>query len=203
MDPAYLLTRSHVHDMDSMMAYAALAMPIMERYGAERVTKAQPIVCLDGEYDGARVGIVRFPSTEKLLEFWNCPEYAPVREIRRSACTADLWMIPGLPATKDEEPDKPKVYMMAFNKTTDVEAMRGYAQGAGLLAKAQGAVVLAATNEVVTLDGKAPDHRVVIMRFPGDEAFAGFWNNPEYQPLRAIRLAATSRSDVLLSPGLD
>jgi uncharacterized protein (DUF1330 family) len=201
MNPAFLFTRSHVHDMEGMKKYASLSVPIMDRYGAERVARAQPIASLDGEYDGARVGIVRFPSAEKLLEFWNCPEYAPIKEIRRSACTADLWMIPGFPETERKEAGT-QVYMMAFNKTVDAEAMRTYAEGAGRLAKAQGAVVLAATNEVVVLEGNPPDHRVVIMSFPDNDAFNGFWQHPEYQPLRAIRLSSTSRSDVLLSPGL-
>jgi uncharacterized protein (DUF1330 family) len=100
MDPAYLLIRSRIHDPEGMKTYATLSEPVVARYGPQYLAKAPTIVCLDGEYDGSRVILVRYPNAEKLLEFWNSPEYAPLKEMRRRACTADIWMIPGLPETK-------------------------------------------------------------------------------------------------------
>lgn len=43
----------------------------------------------------------------------------------------------------------------------------------------------------------------VVMRFPSEDAALAFYNDPEYEPLKQQRLAATTNHSMLLSPGVE
>jgi uncharacterized protein (DUF1330 family) len=103
MEPAYLFIRTHIHDLEKMKEYGARVAPITEKFGGVFIVRGGEVVCMEGSYDECRVVVIRFPSKEKLLEFWNSEEYAPVRKIRHSASKADIWMVPGIPEKVSEK----------------------------------------------------------------------------------------------------
>ena len=69
--------------------------------------------------------------------------------------------------------------------------------GSRPLAEKHGAQALVRTEHVEALDGKHDGRRLMIMSFPNIREFRAFWNSPEYQELRKLRLAA-AESDVWL-----
>jgi uncharacterized protein (DUF1330 family) len=40
--------------------------------------------------------LFEFPSMETIHQFWNSPEYIPVKELRRGAAILEIWAVPGV-----------------------------------------------------------------------------------------------------------
>lgn len=82
------------------------------------------------------------------------------------------------------------VYFVAVHNVTDPDQLRQYvaaASGGGLGA----AEVVAADEDAVTYEGD-PRSRVVILRFPSQEAVDEWYKSEAYQKALPLRLNATS-----------
>ena len=51
--------------------------------------------CVEGEWKLPRTVVVRFPSYDKALEFYNSEEYKPVRQIRLDNSVGNVIIIKG------------------------------------------------------------------------------------------------------------
>ena len=91
-------------------------------------------------------------------------------------------------------------YYILTHTVTDLERYRKeyLRQVAPLIAKHKGEVIVASVD-AEPLQGDPPKG-VVIMRFPSEQAVRDFAYDPEYQPLKEIRLAVTTDSNVVLAP---
>lgn len=91
-------------------------------------------------------------------------------------------------------------YYVLMQTITDRERyQREYIPGTGrILAKHQGEL-LAVTLDAEALDGNPPG-AIVVLRFPSEDAVRAFANDPEYQPLKKIRLEVTTDSSAALVP---
>jgi len=67
------------------------------------------------------------------------------------------------------------------------------------IAKYDGEVAVAC-SEAEPLQGN-PEKGVVVLRFPSEQAVRDFVNDPEYQPVKAIRQALTTNANAVLAPG--
>lgn len=61
-----------------------------------------------------------------------------------------------------------------------------------------GGEVLAADDDAISIEGQWPSRRTVIMRFPSEDAFYGWYRSPEYQDLLKHRLASSTGSFALI-----
>ena len=59
--------------------------------------------------------------------------------------------------------------------------------------------VIAASFDVEALQGD-PEKAVVVIRFPSEQTVRDFINDPEYQPVKDIRMALTTNANAVLSP---
>ncbi len=91
-------------------------------------------------------------------------------------------------------------YYILMQTITDMERYRQeYIPGTGrILAKHQGEMLAVSLN-VEVLDGNPPG-AIVVLRFPSEDAVRAFANDPEYQPLKKIRLEVTTDSSAVLLP---
>jgi len=89
------------------------------------------------------------------------------------------------------------VFLISSCNIEDPERYATYAPGVMPLLQKHGAQVLAADNELTALEGPARD-TTVILKFPSKEAVQNFYDDPEYAPLKEIRLGSTSNGSVLL-----
>ena len=67
-----------------------------------------------------------------------------------------------------------------------------------LLAKHQ-AEVIVAESEATPLQGD-PAKGVVVLRFPSEQAVQDFVNDPDYQPIKKIRLGLTTNANAVMAP---
>ena len=80
--PAYLIAQINVTNEDSYKEYLAKVTPTVEKYGGEYIIRAGKFKTVLGNWDYKRNVVIEFPSLEKAKEFYNCPEYQPIKKIR-------------------------------------------------------------------------------------------------------------------------
>ena len=91
-------------------------------------------------------------------------------------------------------------YFILTHTVTDLEKYRNeyIPQVLPFIAKYDGEIVVASFDAEV-LQGN-PEKGVVVLRFPSEEAVRGFVNDPEYQPVKELRLAVTTNGNAVLAP---
>ena len=91
-------------------------------------------------------------------------------------------------------------YYILTQTITDIERYRAeyVPMVIPFIAKHDGEVVVASFN-TESLQG-SPEKGVVVLRFPSEEAVRNFVNDPEYQPVKEIRLALTTNGNAVLAP---
>lgn len=80
----YVVATVKVLDPSCLDAYGAIAAPLVEHYGGEYIARTSAPEVLEGEWPSDRdTVLMRWPSRDAFLTFWNSPEYAKAKEIRK------------------------------------------------------------------------------------------------------------------------
>ncbi|HJQ98938.1 MAG TPA: DUF1330 domain-containing protein [Candidatus Polarisedimenticolaceae bacterium] len=82
-------------------------------------------------------------------------------------------------------------YIIADLEVTHAETFQEYRLQVPALIEKYGGRYLARGGAVEVLEGSWRPARAVIVEFPDMAALKRFWDAPEYQPLRAIRVRST------------
>ena len=95
-------------------------------------------------------------------------------------------------------------YMLAFVRFKDFEAYsREYLPHAHAIVTRYGGQAVAVSENVIPLEGALPGGRAVIVEFPTMEAAKAFYDDPEYQPLKAIRQRYCDSDAVIFDKGFE
>ena len=62
--------------------YVEKVKPIAEKFGGEYIVRGGENRVLEGTWAYPRTVVIKFPSYEKALEWYNSDEYKPVKQIR-------------------------------------------------------------------------------------------------------------------------
>ena len=62
--------------------YVEKVKPITEKFGGEYVVRGGETKVLEGTWTYPRTVVIKFPSYEKALEWYNSDEYKPIKQIR-------------------------------------------------------------------------------------------------------------------------
>ncbi len=91
-------------------------------------------------------------------------------------------------------------YFILTQTVTDQEAYsQQYVPGVLPFLAKHGAEVLVASFETEALQGEPADGAVVL-RFPSEQAVRDFVNDPDYRPLKELRLSITRNANAVLAP---
>ena len=82
---AYILVTYDIVDPKAFEPYVPGVIPLLQKHGAEVLVADIDAKTLEGTARGVNV-VLKFPSEEAALAFYNDPAYAPVRKIRRDSC---------------------------------------------------------------------------------------------------------------------
>ncbi len=96
---AYIVANLEVADREAFARYVAAAPSSVSDYGGEYLARGGAAELLEGELRVGRVVILRFPSTEAALAWYQSPGYTPLREARQRAASGPLLITAGV----DEE----------------------------------------------------------------------------------------------------
>jgi uncharacterized protein (DUF1330 family) len=93
-------------------------------------------------------------------------------------------------------------YLVLMQEIHDMDRYRNeYLPAVGPFLQKYGAEVLVAGSDAEPAEGEPPNSTVVI-RFADAEATWRFLNDPDYQPVKEIRLSTTSRVQMVVAPEL-
>jgi len=90
------------------------------------------------------------------------------------------------------------VYVIATYDITDTKAHEDYVPGVLPLLEKHDAEILVADYEAVALEGRAPGVNVVV-KFDSEEAARNWYNDPDYGPVKQIRLNSSKDGSITLT----
>ena len=88
--------------------------------------------------------------------------------------------------------DQPPVHIVANFTVHDAEKYRVYEKGFFPILKKHGGQFISFDDNSTTFEGKSPpEGRIVMFKFPSEEAATAWYNDPDYQALSEHRRAGT------------
>lgn len=95
------------------------------------------------------------------------------------------------------------VYMVVNLAVTDVDTYRKYEKGFFGILKRYGGEFLTFDDNPITLEGDAPrNDRMIIFKFPSEQAAKDWYADPEYQALSENRRAGTKLEFLTMVHGM-
>lgn len=80
----YVVATVKVLDDSYVEDYGKIAFPLVAKYGGEYLARSSHPEIMEGEWPTDRdTVIMRWPSREAFMKFWNSPEYAEAKKIRK------------------------------------------------------------------------------------------------------------------------
>ena len=76
--------------------YVKKVKPIAESYGGEYIVRGGESTIVEGNWAYPRTVVIKFPSYEKALEWYNSEEYKPIKQIRLDNSVANGIIIKGV-----------------------------------------------------------------------------------------------------------
>ena len=201
--PAFMVFGLDVHDADTFRKYGEGAGPLLGEFGASVLSATNDVELLNGVWDRERVTVLKFPSMEKARELWESPVYAPLKELRESCSQSDIFLIEGM---MDEDPDNTPAddgsshYVLGLNAPLSTDWIPEYQSKVPAIAAKYGLSAAFAGDQFEVLDGNWTRPQVILLQFPSEEAYRGFWWDDDYLPIKKLREDNTE-GDHIAFPG--
>lgn len=93
--PAYIIANVAVEDETTYERYRAGVPATVKQYGGEFMVRGGRFERLEGAEPLPRLVVLKFPSYEQALAWYNSPEYQPLAKLRQSASTGNLVVVEG------------------------------------------------------------------------------------------------------------
>jgi uncharacterized protein (DUF1330 family) len=94
--PAYMIGEIEVIDSEAYKAYSALVPATLEKYGGRFIVRGGKAHPMEGEWPERRRVVIEFPSIEAARQWWDSPEYARPKEMRRAASRGRIVFLEGV-----------------------------------------------------------------------------------------------------------
>jgi uncharacterized protein (DUF1330 family) len=94
--PAYVLAEIEVTDAEGYKGYTSVVGESIRKYGGRFLVRGGATLGLEGEWPARRRVILEFPSMEAAKTWWDSPEYAKPKALRRAHSTGRLLLLEGL-----------------------------------------------------------------------------------------------------------
>jgi uncharacterized protein (DUF1330 family) len=93
---AYIVTIITVKQPERFEEYRRLAGPAVAQYGGKFIVRGGARTILEGKFDGNRLVVLEFPSSEMARTFYDSGEYQAAREKRIGAADFDMVLVEGV-----------------------------------------------------------------------------------------------------------
>ena len=93
--PAYMVAQ--YRSLKEYDAYRAAAGELNRKHGARILTRAGTARCIEGDWQSDSMVIIEFASMEHAQQFYNSPEYAAVKALRKNAPPITIVVMDGAP----------------------------------------------------------------------------------------------------------
>ena len=92
---SYFIAQINIHDPEEYARYLEGYDEIFARYNGTVVAVDDNVKLLEGEWPFGRTVVIRFPSSEELLAWYESPEYQTLAKHRRNASVANIVLVKG------------------------------------------------------------------------------------------------------------
>jgi uncharacterized protein (DUF1330 family) len=94
--PAYVIaTVTDARDQEKLAEYRDRNTGVVAAHGGRFIARGGRHEILEGDYEPKRVVIIEFPDLDAARGWYESDEYAPLRELRRSASKTDIFVVEG------------------------------------------------------------------------------------------------------------
>ena len=91
----YVIAQIEVTNLEKYKEYVAKVSDIVKKYGGEYLVRGGEYKVMEGKSPYSRNVLIKFPTYEKALEWYNSEEYKPVKKIRLDNSISDAIIIKG------------------------------------------------------------------------------------------------------------
>ena len=92
----YAVVNVRVTDPARYEEYRAEAPATIERYGGRYLARGGTVEVLEGDWDPQRLVVLELESMERFREWYDSPEYAPLKQQRGEAAATEFVIVEGL-----------------------------------------------------------------------------------------------------------
>ncbi len=92
----YAVVNVRVTDPTRYEEYRGKAPATIAHYGGRYLARGGTVEVLEGEWDPERLVVLGFESMERFREWYDSPEYAPLKRLREEAAATDFVVVEGL-----------------------------------------------------------------------------------------------------------
>ncbi len=78
----YAIFNIEIKKPEEYKKYVEKVKPLAEKFGGDYIIRGGETVVLEGTWTYPRTVVIKFPSYEKALEWYNSDEYKPIKQIR-------------------------------------------------------------------------------------------------------------------------
>ena len=94
--PAYVIAEIEVTNPEGYKGYTATVGESIAKYGGRFLVRGGATHALEGDWPARRRVILEFPSPEAVRKWWDSPEYAKPKALRRANSTGRLMLLEGV-----------------------------------------------------------------------------------------------------------
>ena len=92
----YAIFNIKVNNPDNYKEYVEKVKPTAEKFGGEYIVRGGANVTVEGSWEHPRTVVIKFPSYDKAIEWYNSVEYKPIKQIRLENAQANGMIIEGI-----------------------------------------------------------------------------------------------------------
>ena len=93
---AYIIVQINITNTELYKEYLKQVTAISKKYGGEYIIRGGKHKILLGVWNYERTVVIKFPSYDIAMEWYNSKDYAPVKKIREDNSDGNLIIIEGL-----------------------------------------------------------------------------------------------------------
>jgi uncharacterized protein (DUF1330 family) len=94
--PAYVIANIRVKDAEAYEEYRRVVPAVIERFGGRYLVRGGSHDTLEGDVPLGRVIILEFPTYEDARRWYDSPEYAAAKEIRKGCSVGEVLIVDGV-----------------------------------------------------------------------------------------------------------
>jgi len=92
----YLIVDIEVHDPVAYEQYKAGVPPLVRKHGGEYLVRGGAVRVFEGDWNPARLVLLRFPTMEAAEAFIDDPEYQPLKALRQQSTRSKMVVVEGI-----------------------------------------------------------------------------------------------------------
>jgi uncharacterized protein (DUF1330 family) len=91
----YAIFNIKVNNPDNYKEYVEKVKPTAEKYGGEYIVRGGTSITVEGSWEHPRTVVIKFPTYDKAIEWYNSVEYKPIKQIRLDNAESNGMIIQG------------------------------------------------------------------------------------------------------------